>query len=245
LITISIISHGHGAMMERLVTEVLCCPEVMQIILTLNIPESVMLPQDARLQVTHNIFPSGFASNHNAAFQLCTQPYFCPLNPDIQLQGNPFPALLAAMEETGAAIIAPLVTNPEGIVEDSVRHFPTITSLLLKMLGKYDGRYPVEQYRTNFYAEWIAGMFLLFHHVDFRRLQGFDTCFFLYYEDVDICLRAWKAGLKVVACPTVTVVHAAQRASRHNLRYLGWHLTSMARYFRKHWGRLPEVPAGG
>lgn len=232
-------------MIERLAAEVLGCREIRQVIVTLNIPESVTLPQDERMLVIENNSPAGFATNHNAAFQHCTQLYFCPLNPDIQLRNNPFPAMLAAIQETGAAIVAPLIISPAGLVEDSIRHFPTFTSLLLKLLGGAEGRYPIEEHQASFYVDWIAGMFLLFRSADFTRLGGFDPGFFLYYEDVDICARAWKDGMKVLACPAVSVIHNAQRASRRNLRYMRWHLTSMARYFFKHWGRLPERPKVG
>jgi len=61
----------------------------------------------------------------------------------------------------------------------------------------------------------------------------------LYYEDVDIGAFLWKAHRRVVACPQVTVVHNAQRASRRDLRHMRWHLQSMTRYFRKHLFRLP------
>lgn len=243
MISISIISHSHGAMVERLVAELLTCPEIEQILVTRNIPESLDLPKDDRILVLDNIVPVGFASNHNRAFHHCTQLYFCPLNPDIQLLGNPFPPLLAAMENTEAAIVAPLVRNPSGSLEDSLRSFPTLYSLLLKALKVSDGRCNIKEGQSVVYPEWVAGMFMLFRSSNFRQLDGFDPKFFLYYEDVDICVRTWKAGMKVLACPSVSVIHDAQRASHRNLRFLRWHISSMARYFYKHWGRLPVLPS--
>jgi len=242
VLTISIISHGHGAMVAQLALKLLRFPEIRQVIVTLNIPELIAFPQDVRFLVLENEIPAGFAANHNVAFLHCNQPYFCPLNPDIQIQGNPFPELLAALTEPGVAVVAPLVVNPQGEIEDSMRRFPTFTLLALKGFGLSDGRYSPEDSERHVSVEWLAGMFLLFRSIDFQRLQGFDPQFFLYYEDVDICIRAWKAGMRVVACPSVRVIHDAQRASRRNLRYLRWHLASMFRYFCKHWGRLPQVP---
>lgn len=63
--------------------------------------------------------------------------------------------------------------------------------------------------------------------------------YFLYYGDADICAGLWKARRRVFACPQVTVVHNAQRASRRDLRHMRWHLLSMTRYFRKYLFRLP------
>ncbi len=243
-ISISIISHGHGSMVERLVADLLDCPEIGQVVLTCNVPETLTLPHDDRIMTLDNIVPTGFAANHNAAFRHCFLPYFCPLNPDIQLPKNPFPSLLIALQKTGAALVAPLVRNLSGDVEDSMRPFPTIRSLLMKAMCLSDCRYTIKDEKNAFYPEWVAGMFMLFRSADFRQLGGFDTRFFLYYEDVDICARAWKAGMKVLACPFVSVVHDARRESRRNVCYMYWHLTSMARYFLKYWKRLPSLPNG-
>jgi N-acetylglucosaminyl-diphospho-decaprenol L-rhamnosyltransferase len=243
LITASIVSHGHGVMVEKLVGSLLGCPEVGQIILTSNIPEQLNIVPNARLFFLENATPKGFAANHNAAFALCNHPFFCPLNPDIELPVNPFSELLKSLRANHGAVVAPLVVTPDGAVEDSIRYFPTIRVLLAKALGRSDGRYQVRPGQQEFFPEWVAGMFMLFRSEDFARLHGFDENFFLYYEDVDICVRAWKIGLKVLACPRVTVIHDARRDSRRSARHLRWHLASMARYFIKYWGRLPELPA--
>jgi N-acetylglucosaminyl-diphospho-decaprenol L-rhamnosyltransferase len=194
LIAVSIVSHGHGDMVARLVGQLLAFPEVAQIILTLNVPESVALPDDARLTVIGNVEPKGFGANHNAAFVHCTQTFFCPLNPDIEFDRNPFPVLSAALTDDRVALVAPLVKSPDGKIEDSMRRFPTPASLLMKALGGSDGRYVVCEGQANFAPEWVAGMFMLFRSRDFHDLGGFDERFFLYYEDVDICVRVVAEG---------------------------------------------------
>lgn len=227
--------------MGRLVGELLAFPEVSQIILTLNVPESVALPDDARVTLIVNAQPKGFGANHNAAFACCTQTFFCPLNPDIEFDRNPFPALSAALGDKRVALVAPLVRSPDGNIEDSMRHFPTPGSLLMKALGGSDGRYIVREGEAEFSPEWVAGMFMLFRSRDFHDLGGFDERFFLYYEDVDICVRVWRKGMRILACPKAGVIHDARRDSRRSLRHLRWHLGSMARFLWKHRGRLPTV----
>jgi len=242
LIAVSIVSHGHGDMVGRLVRQLLTFPEVAQIILTLNVPESVTLPDDARVTIIANAEPKGFGANHNAAFGVCAQTFFCPLNPDIEFDGNPFPVLSAALADDRVALVAPLVRSPDGKIEDSMRRFPTPGSLLMNALGGSDGRYVVGHGQAAFAPEWVAGMFMLFRSRDFRDLAGFDERFFLYYEDVDICARVWQKGMRVLACPQGCVIHDAQRESRRRLRHFRWHLASMTRFFCKHWGRLPRLP---
>lgn len=241
MIAVSIVSHGHGALVQRLVAALLTCPEVAQIILTWNIPEQHNIIENDRIVSLINQQPKGFGANHNAAFSVCSQPFFCPLNPDVELLENPFPALVQSFSVNGVALVAPLVLAPNGTTEDSIRYFPTPRSLLSKALGCSSGSYAVRCGQPDFCPEWVAGMFMLFHAETFAQLQGFDEAYFLYYEDVDICVRAWQQGLKVVACPSVSVIHDARRESRSSLRHARWHLMSLGRYLWKHWGRLPEV----
>lgn len=241
MIAVSIVSHGHGVMVANLVAQLLKYPEITQVLVTLNISEVLNLPEDRRVQVISNISPRGFSANHNSAFRVITAEYFCPLNPDIELLSNPFTALLAAMTDTNIGMAAPRVDSPAGIQEDSWRRFPTLFSLIKKVLGKRDGRYPVPADGEVFSPEWVAGMCMLFRSTDYRTLGGFDDGFFLYYEDVDICVRLWKSGRRLVACPGVAVIHDARRDSHRKFQHLRWHLSSMARYFFKHWGRLPRV----
>ncbi|KAB5619178.1 glycosyltransferase family 2 protein [Pseudomonas putida] len=240
MIAVSIISHAHGKMVETLVASLLRCPEVTQLLVTLNIPEALSLPVDSRVVVIKNFRPLGFGANHNAAFKQCDQPYFCPLNPDIVLLENPFPRLLEQLRLNHASLIAPLVISPEGQVEDSARHFPRLRELCLRPLGIEIHRYTITLGEGTVLPDWVAGMFMLFKSDDYASIRGFDESYFLYYEDVDICVRLWKADYKVALCSNTQVIHDAQRASRKNLRFLKWHLTSMLRYYLNHAGRLPR-----
>ena len=241
MIAVSVVSHGHGAMVQHLVAHVLACPEVSRVIVTYNIPELSPCRLDARVEVITNVAPKGFGANHNAAFLRCRESYWCVLNPDIKLEGNPFPALLDSLRTDAVGLVAPLIKNPTGQIEDSIRHFPTLTQLALKAWGKDNSPYKIEAGAPDLCPDWVAGMFMLFRAEAFAALNGFDEGYFLYYEDVDICVRIWKAGFKIVACPSVSAIHDARRASRVNWRHRQWHLKSMARYFLKHFRRLPQM----
>lgn len=229
-VVVSIVSHGHGRMVGNLVSQLRHCPDVCQVIVTQNIPDNAQVDTDDLVSVIRNAVPNGFGANHNAAFRECRAEYYCVLNPDIELVGDPFPTLKQCLGATDGAIAAPLILSRQGGIEDSARHFPTLWSLLLKAVGGTDGRYVVSPDQVPIFPDWVAGMFMLFRSADFARLGGFDERYFLYYEDVDICARARSAGMKVVLCPSVSVIHDARRDSRKSIRYLRWHLASMARY---------------
>ena len=249
MISISIVSHQQFQMVKTLLDDLsqICSNMKFEVILTINVPETMIesqLDYSFPIKVIHNQYPKGFGSNHNSAFEKAQGNYFCVLNPDVRLRNNPFEILLQELNKNSGAIIAPIVLNPDLTTEDSVRHFPTIQSLVKKLFKQYDGIYVFSENSSTQAVDWVGGMFMLFKSCDFSAVGRFDEKFFLYYEDVDICARLWKSRKKVLVCPKVSIIHDAQRQSRKNLRYMKWHLNSMARYFWKHFGRIPKISQG-
>lgn len=236
VISISIVSHQQGELVAALLSDIAAyCTLPLEIMLTVNVPET--LPFDAGsypfpVKVINNTTRKGFGANHNAAFASSRSDYFCVLNPDIRFERDPFPALLAGLSDPLAGVIAPLVVGPDGRIEDSIRCFPAPLGIVRKVFsGKRAADYVIGH--TDIRPDWVAGMFMLWRTDVFRRLEGFDEDFFLYYEDVDICARLQREGFRVLAVPDVSVTHYARRSSHRNMRYLRWHLTSMLRYFWK------------
>ena len=231
MVTASIVSHGHGKMVAGLAEDLLACAEVSRILITQNIAEDAAYPFEPRVEVRINKAPRGYGANHNAALTDATTPFVCVLNPDIRLQGNPFPALLRSFDDQSTALSAPKIISPDGATEDSARQFPTFSSLAAKAFGKNDGTYSDKTDLLN--PDWLAGMFLLMRREAFAKVGGFDEGFYLYYEDVDLCWRLRRAGYQIVQDRTVVVTHDARRESRRSLRFAKWHLTSMVRYLFK------------
>lgn len=231
MVTASIVSHGHGGMVADLAGDLLECAEVTAIIITQNIPERVDCPADPRLKIIHNQAPRGYGANQNTAFSEAVTPFFCVLNPDIRLTGNPFPELLSVLQDDGIAASAPVITSPKGRREDSARKFPTAASLLGKAAGFLDGTYDSARAHEN--PDWLAGMFLLLRTSAFRAVRGFDEKYFLYYEDVDLCWRLRRAGYGLRQVQEVKAIHDARRASRRDWKHARWHLASMARFLAR------------
>jgi GT2 family glycosyltransferase len=227
-------------MLPQLISQILNFPEVGKIILTLNIPEIIKLPVSDRLLLLKNESPKGFAANHNAAFTLCSDTYFCVLNPDISFGENPFSQLLQSASD-GIGLVAPIIKNLSGEIEDSVRKFPSPVSILRRRLFDYQDGYSYAQGDANFYPEWVGGMCMLFKSSAYSGVGGFYEAYFMYVEDVDICTRLWRAGYKVLVCPSTVVFHDARRASRKNLQHLRWHISGLLRYFFRYLGRLPKA----
>lgn len=241
-VSLSVVSHRQSDLVNKLLHDISRYTLNVDVYLTSNVPEQGLIQSEARnsFHQIQNETPQGFGANHNAASRHCDSPFFCVANPDVRFLNDPFPELLACMDDPQVGLVAPRVIDPSGNLEDSARYFPTPINLVAKMLHVDEGRYPVVG-EAPIAVDWVAGMFMLFRAEAFRDIGGFDDHFFLYYEDVDICARLWKAGWKVMLHPGVSVIHAAQRSSRRNPRYMAWHLSSMARYFVKHLGRLPRI----
>lgn len=246
MISISIVSHGQGGLVNEVLSDIARFADVgrFEVLLTKNITERLPFSVEDfpyPIRLVENVTPKGFGANHNAAFRLAKGKWFCVMNPDIRMPGNPYPLLVEEIEQQQAAVIAPAVLSSTGQIEDSIRRFPTPLTLAGKMLGWGDGRYSFSVGDEAFAVDWVGGMFMLFRAEDYKRVGGFDEGFFLYYEDVDICARLWKSGRRVLACPRVQVIHDARRDSRNNLQYMRWHVASMIRFLGKHWLRLPTT----
>lgn len=234
-ISVSIVSHGQGALAAALLDDLAkyCRDTPMEVLLTLNLPEPLPFdPAQYPFPVLRidNPQPMGFGANHNQAFERSSGVFFCVLNPDIRLSHNLFPALLAAMVDPSVGLSAPSVLSPAGTPEDSARAFPSPLDILLKALRLGYGR-PLVVGAHTLYPDWVAGMCMLLPAALYRQLGGFDTRYFLYYEDVDLCARLRLAGMRVALTPAARVTHAAQRASHRKLSYLARHLRSCVRFF--------------
>ena len=234
-VTVSVISHRQGRLVRTLLEDLdRYCAGACEVILTVNAPEDLDLATAGRrnpVTIVENAVPRGFAANHNAAFRSVHTPYFCVINPDVRLKLNPFPVLSSVLEDSRVGVVAPLVRNSSGAIENSARKFPTPKILARKALGLNSEPVPCNGSEL-IEPDWVGGMFMLFRSDLYRTLGGFDEGYFLYYEDIHLCARLRVAGMRVILEPRVEIIHDAQRASHRNLRHAWWHATSILRFFR-------------
>lgn len=226
--TISVVSHGNVALVEHFLAGLarIASPHIAHVIVTLNLPGEAMpvVPPQLAVQVIRNERPRGFGANHNAAFSRCKTPVFVVVNPDIEFEADPFPALLATLARDTVALAAPVVLEVDGRIADSQREWLTPMSLLR--------RHVLRQRRSAENAAWYAGMFLALSSAAFRSVGGFDTRYHMYCEDADLSARLRLAGYSITSNDQAVVVHRAQRDSRRSWAPLRWHLASLARLWR-------------
>lgn len=63
---------------------------------------------------------------------------------------------------------------------------------------------------------WLLGACMMLRKSVYERLGGFDPDYFLYGEDVDICLRARLAGYGIVYCPSAKITHIGGASERES-----------------------------
>jgi GT2 family glycosyltransferase len=183
----------------------------------------------------------GFGANNNEVYLyaknklgLKSDDYFLVLNPDIIVTQETLETLLKLAKAYNADISTiNLYKNIERTEYDnSIRKFPTLLNPIKSFFRiKRNDFYDKNIIKEPLIINWAAGSFLLFKVSCFETLNGFDEKYFMYFEDVDICHRAYKNGRKVIYFPQIHAIHLAKH---HNRRIFSshflWYLKSSFRY---------------
>jgi GT2 family glycosyltransferase len=158
----------------------------------------------------------GFAHACNLAAGTCDARWLLLLNPDTEvLEGELAQLVQGLAADVGIAGARQLDDN--GAVIPTMRRFPSALGAVGDSLGleHVPGRpgwlgereLRLERYEGEFEGDWTIGSFMLIRREAFDAVGGFDERFFLYSEEVDLCLRVRRAGWKVVHSPAVTILH--------------------------------------
>jgi N-acetylglucosaminyl-diphospho-decaprenol L-rhamnosyltransferase len=233
-IVVSVVSHGHGRMIEQLLRDIAahCVAESLHIELTLNVNERLSIDPGTlpfSISLHWNVQPQGFAANHNAAFRRTQGDYFCVMNPDVRLRADPFPVLVSRVDQE-IGLVAPQVVNSAGMIQNSARAFPTPWTILAKAMRREE-RIAYDVSRNDAHPDWVAGICMLIPWHVYQRIGGFDERYRLYYEDVDLCARLRLCGYGILVVPEAVIIHDGAYSSHRRLKYLVWHLRSMLRFF--------------
>lgn len=160
----------------------------------------------------------GYAAGINEALaHVPTSDAVLVLNPDIRLAPGSVVELAWALRRDRVGIAVPRIATPTGALFHSLRREPSIPRALADALlgagrasrwgdwGEIDGcgrSYDVERD-----VAWATGAAMLFSPVCRRAVEPWDASYFLYSEEVDVCLRARDAGFTVRFTPAARVTH--------------------------------------
>jgi len=192
----------------------------------------------------------GFSAANNRAIKIAKGKYIFLLNPDTIVYQSSLDTLIAYLDDhADVGACGPKFLDADGKAHSSVGYAPTFRALLygrtfLRSLGIFRRSHKKLTDRKFDYdksgdAEQLSGAALMVRRSVMEEIGSMDENFFMYYEDVDLCLRIRKAGFKMVYVPESIITHIGGKsteqvsADRRIMLY-----RSMFIFFRKHRGRF-------
>lgn len=203
---------------------------------------AMQFPQVTLLALPHNI---GFARANNLAAEKARGRYLLLLNPDTLAQPGAIAALLDfAHRRPDARIWGGRTLSADGRLDPrSCARRPSLWSVFAVSLGlarlfpsspvcnpEAIPGWPRDDERE---VDIVTGCFLMIGREDWQRLGGFDPAYFIYGEEVDLCLRAQALGARPAICPYATILHFAG-ASQPAGASMAQVLAGRIRYCRSH-----------
>ena len=140
----------------------------------------------------------GFGRANNLAAESASAEYLLLLNPDTELDSpTTIAELLLGYKNSGVGLLAPLIKEPR-------------KNKFVYPRYKYPGqKYTIFTQLSNLPGNiaWVLGACMFISSNLYDQLQGFDSDFFLYGEDVDICIRVRKLGFKIGFDTNIQIMH--------------------------------------
>lgn len=197
----------------------------------------------------------GFAFGNNLGIRHVLQAsnppkYVLLLNPDTVIQPGAVHALRQFMEtKPDVGIAGSRLEDPDGTSQCAARRFPGILSEfetaahfgpISRLLSRWIVSPP--ENATAHTCDWLPGASLMIRREVLETVGLLDEEFFMYYEEVDFCMRAKRAGWPVWYVPESRVVHLVGQSSGVTSRcgtvkrLPKYWFDSRHRYFRKNYG---------
>lgn len=134
--------------------------------------------------------------------------------------------LKRALSDKDIGVVGAHVHDPTGTV---VKHAGSIMNPIT-----FNCRYSESESEiaANRYS-WITGASMLLTARAIKNIGLFDTGYFMYWEDADLCCRLRDAGFKLAVASNALVEHEAGTSSNQmRIKRYQWHLESQLRWVR-------------
>lgn len=250
---ISVVCHQH----EKLIIELDCLAQLAShadiiVILKNNHPlkdtNLVEYCSQNNIVLLDESYHIGFGENNNYVYDysaenlnLSPESYFLVLNPDVYIEAESIlnAVTLAQGMESELVTVNLFKDKCFKTYDLCVRSFPSAFDFISSYVGLGNKTTIDKNHITEpKQVDWAAGSFLLFKASLFHKIGGFDSKYFMYCEDIDICWRAQKLySQKLTFLPNIKAIHFAQHANRSFIsKHFIWHVKSMLRYLTMYYG---------
>jgi GT2 family glycosyltransferase len=187
----------------------------------------------------------GFGAGHNLALRGLESDYHLVLNPDVELAPDALAEALRFMNaHPECGLLAPAVYDGGGRQQFLCKRYPAVFDFFLRgfaprwlarrfeaRLNRYEMRDVVRD-GVLWDPPVVSGAFMFFRTAALRQLGGFDTRFFLYFEDFDLTLRAADVA-RVAYVPSVRITHHGGNAARKGFKHVRMLVTAAFKFYRK------------
>lgn len=186
----------------------------------------------------------GFASANNQALKECAGRFLLLLNPDTEAHAGSLSLMIEYLEQhDDVGVVGPMLLNSDGSLQHNGGRFPHPVRDLLTYTGviqrlpdstKMRIRYGSHDFDKVRNVDQVSGACLMFPRCILEKIGGLDDSYFMFFEEIEFCLRVQRSGKKVVYYPIAKVVHHWMGSVRKNYREMEKQLNrSRILYYRK------------
>lgn len=200
---------------------------------------------------------SGFSGGHNQGIGGAEAAFYLVLNSDAILQRGFLDHMLrTARAHPKAGFVAPQIQHEDGRIQDSCFRFPTPLSELVRSARSGPVTRMFKRHEVSLgphpdpaQIEWASFACILLRAKMIRAIGPMDEGYFLYYEDVEYCLRAQRAGWTVIQEPEAIAVHfrggsgPVKSLTAERARLPRYFYSSRTRFFYQAHGRAGLISA--
>ncbi|MBD3387360.1 MAG: glycosyltransferase [Candidatus Altiarchaeales archaeon] len=205
------------------------------------------------VKVSRNETRLGVGANRKKAVSLGRAGYYAIMSEDIRLMEGTLDNLLSAIASdprigfiTGrylhpdGSLQNPCYANYPSLLTEACRSlvFPRFITHLLGLRAAPWDLWPTRKfYDGPGQLACANGCFYMARAEVFDDVGSFDEWFFMYYEEVEMMLRAYKHGWKVWYTPSASVLHSEHGSTTSmSRRRTLHHMHSLYHLFNKHYG---------
>lgn len=183
---------------------------------------------------------TGTTYSRNIAIKKAKGKYIAILDSDLIVEDEyTFIKLIKHLEENSKiGMVVPRLVYIDGSYQKSTDVFPTLMVKFRRYfyLKKMEKQIDIDCNVENVIVDYAISAFWLIKKEVVDVVGLLDENIFYAPEDVDYCIRLWKAGFKIKYIQSCIVIHNAQEISRGFVlnRALYEHVKGLLYYFIKH-----------